>query len=207
MVSTKEKHSHARFRIEIDKKAKFENDPAPRFSLDQLFTYMRRFDEDVTHTLILTSVTPLPLAQPDLRRSVLPDVPYSTDIIKSNLERLYASGGTGLFRGLGEINRLRSWSPSERRRTTYFCATYFLGWVLGLAIPTVVGFIMLLIVSPESRLIFFPPVAPKKGMPPSAFDPTNSKGDETFLGGADNAVTHKSMAEQKEEAAWEFRSL
>lgn len=207
MVSTKEKHSHARFRIEIDKKAKFENDPAPCFSLDQLFTYMRRFDEDVTHTLILTSVTPLPLAQPDLRRSVLPDVPYSTDVFKSNLERLYASGGTGIYRGLGEINRLRSWSPSERRRTTYFCATYFLGWVLGLAIPTVVGFIMLLIVSPESRLIFFPPVAPKKGMPPSAFDPTNSKGDETFLGGTDSAVTHKSVAEQKEEAAWEFRSL
>jgi hypothetical protein len=97
MVSTKEKHSHARFRIEIDKKAKFENDPAPRFSLDQLFTYMRRFDEDVTHTLILTSVTPLPLAQPDLRRSVLPDVPYSTDVFKSNLERLYASGGTGIY--------------------------------------------------------------------------------------------------------------
>ena len=168
---------------------------------------MRRFDQDVTHTLILTSVRPLPYEQPDLRRSVLPDVPYSTDIIKSNLERLYASGGTGLLRGLGELNRLRSWAPEERRRTTYFCATYFLGWVLGLAIPTVIGFIMLLIVSPESRIIFFPPIPPRKGMPPSATDPTNRKGDETFLGGTDSAVTHKSVAEQKEEAAWEFRSL
>jgi hypothetical protein len=27
------------------------------------------------------------------------------------------------------------------------------------------------------------------------------------LGGTDSAVTHKSVAEQKEEAAWEFRSL
>jgi hypothetical protein len=112
-----------------------------------------------------------------------------------------------MIRALNEIARLRSWHPSERRRTLYFCSTYFLAWILGLSIPTLIGFLMILIISPESRMIFFPAVLPDKGTPVSAFDPRNERGDETLLGGADSAVGHKSKAEQKEEAAWEFRSL
>ena len=103
--------------------------------------------------------------------------------------------------------RLRSWEPREKKRTAWFAGTYALAWVLGLAIPTLVGFLIVLVVSPESRLIFFPPVPPPPGQPPSAFDPTNRQGDQTLLGGTDSALTHKSVSEQKEEAAWEFRNL
>lgn len=174
---------------------------------DQLFTLLRRFDQDVTHTLVATSINPLPPSQPDLRRSVLPDVPYSTDVLKANVERVYAAGGVGLVRGVKELQRLRTWSPEERTRTKWFCITYFVAWGLGLAIPTVLAFIILLIVSPESRYVFFPPIPPPKGTPPSALDPTNQTGDLTLLGGTDSAVQHKSKAEQKEEAAWEFRNL
>jgi hypothetical protein len=160
----------------------------------------------VNHTLILTSHK-LPLTEPDLRRSVLPHVPFNSDILRANLERVYAGAGVGLIRTVNEIMRLRSWAPQERRRTMYFCITYFFAWALGLAIPTVILFLITLIVLPESRYFFFPPVMPAAGQPPSATDPTNQKGDESFLGGVDSDVQHRSKAEQIEEQAWEFRQL
>lgn len=163
--------------------------------------------QQVNHTLILTSQKHLPPYEPDLRRSVLPHVPFNSDILKANMERLYADAGVGLIRATNELIRLRSWKPEERRRTLYFCSTYFLAWILGLAIPTVILFLITLTVLPESRAWFFPPVMPPAGQPPSATDPTNQAGDQSFLGGVDSAVQHRSKAEQVEEQAWEFRQL
>ncbi|KAJ9095207.1 hypothetical protein QFC19_007662 [Naganishia cerealis] len=174
---------------------------------DRLWALLRRFDVQVNHTLILTSQKKLPPWEPDLRRSVLPHVPFNSDILKANMERLYAGAGVGLIRAVNELARLRSWHPAERRRTTYFCATYFFAWCLGLAIPTLLMFLITLTVLPESRAWFFPPVMPPPGQPPSATDPLNRKGDESFLGGVDSAVQHRSKAEQVEEQAWEFRQL
>jgi hypothetical protein len=162
--------------------------------------------QQVNHTLILTSHK-LPESEPDLRRSVLPHVPLNTEMLQANMERLYAGAGVGLIRTVNEIIRLRSWEPEERRRTTYFCATYFVAWCLGLAIPTVILFLIVLIVLPESRFYFFPPRMPPAGQPPSATDPTNQAGDQSFFGGVDSAVQHRSKAEQVEEQAWEFRQL
>ncbi|KAI5453283.1 hypothetical protein NCC49_006306 [Naganishia albida] len=173
---------------------------------DKLWALLRRFDTQVNHTLLLTSHK-LPESEPDLRRSVLPHVPFNSDILKANMERLYAGAGVGLIRTVNEIIRLRSWAPEERRRTTYFCATYFVAWCLGLAIPTVILFLIVLIVLPESRFFFFPPRMPPAGQPASATDPTNQAGDQSFFGGVDSAVQHRSKAEQVEEQAWEFRQL
>ncbi|KAJ9095999.1 hypothetical protein QFC21_005362 [Naganishia friedmannii] len=163
--------------------------------------------QQVNHTLILTSQKHLPPYEPDLRRSVLPHVPFNSDILKANMERLYAGAGVGLIRATNEIIRLRSWRPEERRRTAYFCGTYFFAWCLGLAIPTLILFLITLTVLPESRAWFFPTILPPAGQPPSATDPTNQAGDQSFLGGVDSAVQHRSKAEQIEEQAWEFRQL
>lgn len=145
--------------------------------------------------------------EPDLRRSTLPDVPFNSDVLKANLERLYAVGGIGAIRAVKEMNRLRSWAPEERKRTIYFCATYFFCWIFGYSIPALLLFFAILIVSPESRWFFFPPVVPPAGTPPSATDPTNQAGDQSLLGDVDQPVQHRSKAEQKEEQAWEFRQL
>lgn len=173
---------------------------------DKLFMLLRKFDQQVTHTLIMTTTNTHP-REPDLRRSTLPNVPFSSDVLKANLERLYASGGIGLTRAIGEIARLRSWAAEERKRTTAFCVTYFVCWALGFAIPALLVFFCILVVSPESRWFFFPPVAPHPGTPPSATDPLNRKGDESLLGGVDSPVQHRSRAEQIEEQSWEFRQL
>jgi hypothetical protein len=50
----------------------------------------------------------------------------------------------------------------------------------------------------------FPPVKPPPGVPVSATDPTNKKGDESMLAGVGHPVVHRSKAEQAEEQAWEF---
>ncbi len=76
-----------------------------------------------------------------------------------------------------------------------------------MAIPVLVGFFIVLVVSEESRGFFFPVVMPPDGMAPSATDPTNRKGDESLLGGVDTEVQHRSKSEQVEEQAWEFRQL
>jgi hypothetical protein len=160
----------------------------------------------VTHTLIMTTTT-TPPQEPDLRRSTLPAIPFNSDVLKSNIERCYATLGLIAIRSYREITRLRSWSPEERTRTFYFCSAYFIAWVLGYAIPLVILFFMVLVVVPDSRYFFFPVDMPPHGTPPSATDPKNKKGDESLLGDVDKTVVHRSKAEQAEEQAWEFTQL
>ncbi len=162
--------------------------------------------QQVTHTLILTTTNTHP-REPDLRRSTLPSIPFNSDVLKSNVERCYATVGIVAIRLYREITRLRSWAPADRQRTIYFCSAYFLAWVLGYAIPLVLVFLMVLVVVPDSRHFFFPIEAPPAGTPPSATDPTNKKGDESLLGGVDHEVAHRSKYEQAEEQAWEFSQL
>lgn len=173
---------------------------------DRLWMLMRRFDVQVTHTLIMTTTNTHP-DEPDLRRSTLKAVPYNRDVLQSNVERLYATLGIIVIRLISEVSRLRSWAPEERRRTAYFCSVYFTAWVFGMAIPTLIGFIIVLTVSEEARWKCFPPVLPPPGTPPSATDPLNKKGDQSLLGGVDDPIKHRSKSEQVEEQAWEFRQL
>lgn len=64
-----------------------------------------------------------------------------------------------------------------------------------------------LVAYPASRKILFPPVAPPPGVPPSATDPLNQKGDESLIAGVNHPIEHRSRAEQIEEQAWEFTNL
>lgn len=53
------------------------------------------------------------------------------------------------------IMRLRSWR--ETRRTSYFCAVYFVAWFLDLLIPTLSLTLVAFIVYPPIRPVMFPP--------------------------------------------------
>ena len=57
---------------------------------------------------------------------------------------------------------------------------------------------------PKSRKFFFPSIPPPPGVPASATDPTNQKGDESKLAGVGDPIEHRSKAEQIEQQAWEF---
>ncbi|KAI5475212.1 hypothetical protein MNV49_001723 [Pseudohyphozyma bogoriensis] len=171
---------------------------------DKLWALMRRFNTHTTH--ILSPPTKLPEGEPDFRRSDLPNLDFDHDVLMSNLERLYATAGVSGIYATREMMRLMSWSPEERNRTACFCAGYFISAYFSMAIPFIISILILLTVSPKSRTILFPPVKPPPGVPPSATDPTNRKGDESALVGVGHPVVHRSKAEQIEEQAWEFSS-
>lgn len=66
---------------------------------------------------------------------------------------------------------------------------------------------MVLTLSTPSRRFLFPPIPPAHGQPPSATDPTNTRGDESMLAGVGHPVEHRSKAEQIEQQAWEFTNV
>lgn len=80
---------------------------------------------------------------------------FSPDKLRANVERLYMTVIVGLV-GLGKhIARLRSWR--ERNRTLAFLSVYFMAWAIDLLVPTIVGFLIVLIVYPPARSYCFPP--------------------------------------------------
>ncbi|WRT66094.1 uncharacterized protein IL334_003047 [Kwoniella shivajii] len=172
---------------------------------DRLWAMLRRFDVQITH--VLHPAHHLPPKEPDLRPSTLPNLPSHSDVLRSNLERVFAAVGPSSVRGVREAQRLMSWSPEERLRTGIFCASYFICWIFGYAVAGVVSFLIAVVCFPECRRWFFPPVAPAPFTPPSATDPTNQKGDESILGNVDGKTVHRSKAEQAEEQAFEATSI
>ncbi|KAL7410308.1 hypothetical protein BDY24DRAFT_400112 [Mrakia frigida] len=168
---------------------------------DRLWAGLRRFDKQITH--VLSPPHQLPHGEPDLRRSPLPTVPFNSDLIRSNLERLYATAGVSGIRFSREMSRLMVWSPEERHRTGAFCAAYFFAWIFHQTTPLILALIIVLIMVPRSRPILFPTIPPPAGVPPSATDPTNSKGDESLVA-ATHPQKHRSKSEQIEEQSWEF---
>ncbi|GAA5986387.1 hypothetical protein JCM10908_003732 [Rhodotorula pacifica] len=177
----------------------------PGLEDDKLWTMLRRFDAQVLHTL--TPPTKLPKGEPDLRPSTLPAVPFEPDLLKGNLMRVYATVGIWGIYGARELMRLMSWAPEDRRRTTIWCIAYFICAALRMVLPAIFLLIAALIAYPASRKILFPPVPPPAGVPPSATDPLNQKGDESLIAGVNHPIEHRSRAEQVEEQAWEFTNL
>ncbi|GAA5906885.1 hypothetical protein JCM6882_006856 [Rhodosporidiobolus microsporus] len=177
----------------------------PGLEDDKLWAMIRRFDVQITHTL--TPPTKLPRGEPDLRPSTLPAVPFNSDELKSNLERVYATVGVWGIYGAREAMRLMSWEGDEKRRTAVWCTCYFLAASVGMVVPAFIGLLIALVAYPRSRKFLFPPIPPPPGHPPSATDPTNQKGDESLIAGVGHPVEHRSRAEQIEEQAWEFTNL
>jgi hypothetical protein len=54
-----------------------------------------------------------------------------------------------------QIARLRSWR--ERNRTIAFAAVYFTAWAVDFLVPTIIAFVMVLVVYPPARSYCFPP--------------------------------------------------
>ncbi|KAK4056525.1 hypothetical protein OIO90_002372 [Microbotryomycetes sp. JL221] len=177
----------------------------PGMDNDKLWTLRRRFDTQVLH--VLSPPTKLPPGQPDLRPTTLPNVPFNSDLLRSNVERCYATAGVWSIYFAREMMRLMSWSPQDRHRTAAFATAYFVAWWFSMVLPLVSGFCIILIMFRPSRKFFFPPIPPPPGQPPSATDPTNTKGDESMLAGVGHPVEHRSKAEQIEQQAYEFSNV
>lgn len=80
---------------------------------------------------------------------------FSPDKLRANIERLYMTVIVGLMAFGKHIARLRSWR--ERNRTIAFMVVYFAAWAVDLVVPTLIAFVMVLIVYPPARSYCFPP--------------------------------------------------
>ncbi len=80
---------------------------------------------------------------------------FSPDKLRANIERLYMTVGVGMVAFWNHIARLRSWR--ERDRTAAFAGVYFVAWAIDYLIPTLLVFLLVLILYPPARGYCFPP--------------------------------------------------
>ncbi|PSK55853.1 hypothetical protein B9Z65_4731 [Elsinoe australis] len=117
---------------------------------EELWLLVRRFNKQMYH------VKEYPHPVPgNLDLNIADEEEFSPDKLRANLERLYTTVIIGLM-GFGKhIVRLRSWR--ETRRTSAFCAAYFLAWVFDFLVPLFTVTLITLVVYPPSRELLFPP--------------------------------------------------
>ncbi|PWN40141.1 hypothetical protein IE81DRAFT_325846 [Ceraceosorus guamensis] len=117
---------------------------------EELWQLIRRFNNSVAHVKFIERPPPggmdLNIADKD---------PFSPEKLKSTLERIYLTVGLGFASFFKHIARIRSWH--EQRRTAVFAGTYALAWLLDIVVPALISFVVLLLVSPRSRRVLFPP--------------------------------------------------
>ncbi|EKD20123.1 hypothetical protein MBM_02075 [Drepanopeziza brunnea f. sp. 'multigermtubi' MB_m1] len=117
----------------------------------KLFSIIRRFNKDV---FAVSSVPPsITQGRLDLEESWSDE--YASDKITLNLQRLYLNTVLELASFGKQVSRLRSWK--ETPRTSVFCAMYSVAWYFDLLTPLMLGTLMLVITSKESRDLLFPP--------------------------------------------------
>ena len=91
----------------------------------------------------------------NLDLNVAEDDEYSPDKLRASMERFYMTVILGLMSFGNHIARLRSWR--EYRRTTAFCAAYFVAWIFDYLVLLFSLTLITLIFYPKSRDIMFPP--------------------------------------------------
>ncbi|KAJ7627080.1 hypothetical protein FB45DRAFT_979639 [Roridomyces roridus] len=161
---------------------------------EDLWLLIRRFNKQMNH--VKEYAYPLP-GKLDL--NVVDDEEFSAGKLRASVERLYITVGLAAISVVKHVARLRSWR--ELRRTSAFCAVYFVAWVVDLLVPTLVAAILLLILYPPSRTILFPPA------PLALIDPVSGgvqKPRAGILGSTDTATgspeQHKGEAAEAEAA-------
>ncbi|CAD6893209.1 unnamed protein product [Tilletia laevis] len=92
---------------------------------------------------------------------------FSPDRLRANLERFYTTVILALAGFFQHLARLRSWN--EVRRSAFFAVLYALAWAFNKSLVFLVLLSILLITSPRSRRILFPPA------PLAAISPTTGK--------------------------------
>ncbi|KAG9231462.1 hypothetical protein BJ875DRAFT_382866 [Amylocarpus encephaloides] len=119
---------------------------------EELWTLIRRFNK-AKQMYHVKSLSEPPMGGLDL--NIADEEEFSPDKLRANIERLYMTviiGSMGFYK---HIARLRSWR--ERNRTLAFLGVYATAWLLDFLVPTIVAFLMVLIVYPPSRDYCFPP--------------------------------------------------
>lgn len=114
------------------------------------------FLQQVNH--VLHPARNVPMGQPDLRHTNLPNVPYRSDTLKANLERVSIGAAPPTTRGLQELVRMSDWDH-EFKRTAIFCSAYFISWIFGRTLMVVTAFFVVLICFPFTRRLIFPNVS------------------------------------------------
>ncbi|KAL2818020.1 hypothetical protein BJX63DRAFT_419336 [Aspergillus granulosus] len=122
----------------------------PGLSNEDLFLLIRRFNKQIYN---VKAVPDVPLQRLDLNRSE--DDHFSPDKLRATLERFYTTIIIDIAAFVKHITRLRSWR--EPRRTSAFCAVYFSVWLLDLIAPALIATLIILVLSPASRKLLFPP--------------------------------------------------
>lgn len=120
---------------------------------EELWTMTRRFNKQIFH---VKSIEEPPLANLDM--NIADEEDFSPEKLRAQLERLYMVVIVSLFSTWKHIVRLRSWR--EYKRTSAFLGVYIVAWLLDLLVPTIIAFMMVLIVYPPARQICFPPAPP-----------------------------------------------
>lgn len=117
---------------------------------EELWLLTRRFNKQIYH------VKEVPTDVPgNLDINIADEEEFSPDKLRANVERLYMTVIIGVLGVVKHIGRLRSWR--ETRRTSAFCAAYFVAWIFDLIAPLLVSTAIVLIVHPPAREIMFPP--------------------------------------------------
>ncbi|KAI0418262.1 hypothetical protein F5X98DRAFT_386477 [Xylaria grammica] len=117
---------------------------------EDLWVLIRRFNKQMYH------VKEVPCSVPgDLDLNISDEEEFSPDKLRATMERFYMTVVIGLLATVKHIARLRSWR--ETRRTSYFCAAYFIAWLFDLITPLFAVVLITLIIYPRSRGILFPP--------------------------------------------------
>ncbi|PYH45555.1 DUF3292 domain-containing protein [Aspergillus saccharolyticus JOP 1030-1] len=119
-------------------------------SNEDLWMLIRRFNKQIYYVKAMPEA---PLQRLDMNRAE--DEQFSPDKLRATLERFYTTIVVSLTAFVKHIARLRSWR--ERDRTAGFCLVYFAAWILDLLAPTFFAFLLVLVVSPQSRQFLFPP--------------------------------------------------
>ena len=119
----------------------------------ELWTLIRRLNKQVFR---VRRIEEPPLAQLDMNIADYDD--FSPEKLRAQLERLYMVVLINLLSFWKHVARLRSWK--EFRRTSIFLFIYAVSWLLDLLAPTLILFVIVLVLSPQSREICFPPAPP-----------------------------------------------
>ncbi|KAI1773832.1 hypothetical protein F4818DRAFT_449122 [Hypoxylon cercidicola] len=117
---------------------------------EDLWLLVRRFNKQIYH------VKEVPTAVPgDLDFNIADEEGFPPDKLRASVERFYMTVVIGLLAAVKHTVRLRSWR--ETRRTSCFCAAYFIAWVFDLIVPLLTLTLITLIAYPRSREVLFPP--------------------------------------------------
>jgi hypothetical protein len=113
------------------------------------WSLIRRFNKQIFH---VKRIDQRPLSNLDMNIAAGEDI--TAEKLQAHAERFYMTVVISLVAFYKHVVLLRSW---REKRTFYFFGTYSIAWLVDLLAPTLVLFLIVLIVFPPARDICFPP--------------------------------------------------